>query len=440
MASNPTSPARTRFSRREFLRRYGVATGALTLSPFFLERLTTAFAATAGFTRVYKVKNGDCFQNTAKLWELLGGPAKYIGATDVVVIKGNAQWPYQGYTHTGCIKGVIDQILALPGFAGEVLICDNVQENDVPGALGFDATVSNRWHNWPDHNWDSLAAAYRAAGKPVGTKKWKCGPWRDITFPSFSNWDPAAGAGWGRSFFLQNGRPTFLSYPVFESPLTPGRMIDMRNGVWEHGGYTGRKVTAIVMPTLNNHGNGDEDYAGVTSAIKSFFGATEIPATENQTWNGYYHIHSCSYTQGSALTAGELVGRFIKTLYAPRLYITAAMWAGHHSRSQAATETKTVLACDDPVTLDYVSCRDVISPYAPWLNPALDNNTRKQILGCHSQGIGTIDPQKIEVLEYDFNRPTASRLDVERKLREFQAGQATEQEVKAVLRLYMEGD
>jgi hypothetical protein len=440
MTSNQTVPEGNRVSRREFLRRYGVASSAITLSPFFLDRLTTAFAATANFTRVYKVKNGDCFQNTAKLWEMLGGPANYIAPTDIVVIKGNAQWYNQGYTHTGCIKGVIDQILAIPNFSGEVIICDNVQSNDVPGALGFDATANNRTHNWPDHNWNSLAAQYQALGRPVATKKWTCGPWRNITSPGFSNWDPANGAGWARSFFIHNTRPTFLSYPVFESPLTPGRLIDMKNGVWENGGYTERKVKAIFMPTLNNHGYGGEDYAGVTSAIKSFFGATEIPATENGVWNGYYHIHSSSYTQSSARSAGELVGGFINTLYAPMLYITAAMWAGHHSRTELATETKTVLACENPVTLDYISCRDVISPYAAWLNPHLENNTRKQILGCNSQGIGTLNPQEIEVLEYDFNRPTATRLDIERKMRDFKVGVATEQEVKDVIKLYLDGD
>ena len=130
--------------------------------------------AATGLTRVYRVKNGDCFQNTAKLWEMLGGPSRYIGSNDVVVIKGNAQWPNQGYTHTGCIKGVIDQILAMPGFSGEILICDNVQTNVASGALGFDATVNNRTHNWPDHNWNSLAAQYQANGKPVATKQWTC--------------------------------------------------------------------------------------------------------------------------------------------------------------------------------------------------------------------------------------------------------------------------
>ncbi len=428
----------SKMTRREFLRHYGIAASAITFSPFFMERFAAASATMANSIRVYKVKNGDSFQNTAKLWEMLDAPAKYIGASDIVVIKGNAQWPNQGYTHTGCIKGIIDKILAIPGFSGEILICDNTTTGGSPGAWGFDATVGSRVHNWPDHNWNSLAAQYQANGKPVAAKQWTQGPWRNVSFPSFSGWNPAERDGWSRSFFSYNGRPTYLSYPVFQSPLTPGRMIDLKNGVWENYKYTGRKVKAIFMPTLNNHGVGVEDYAGVTSAIKSFFGATEVSVTEDLTWNGYYHIHSSSYTQGSAYSAGELVGRFINTMYAPVLYITAAMWTGWHSRTEQAAATNTVLACENPVSLDYISCRDVISPYASWLNPDQNNNTRRQMLGCGSQGIGTLDPQRIEVITYDFNSPTASRLDVDRKIRDFKAGNATQQDVKDVINLYMQ--
>lgn len=436
---------RHNLSRRQFLRRFGIASSAITFSPFFVERFASALAATANPTsRVYKVKNGDCFQNTAKLWQMLDGPAKYIGANDIVVIKANGQWPTQGYTHTGVIKGVIDAILQIPGFAGEILICDNIQNYGATGAFGFDAIAgANRVHNWPDHNWNSLAAAYRAQGKPVATKKWVSDPnWRTPpgSLPCVSAWNPANGEGWTRSYFSYQGRPTYLSSPVFASPLTAGRMIDMKNGVWESGSYTGRRIKTIVMPTLNNHSwqaGVQEDEAGVTSAVKSFFGATEIHTGNCVLKNGFYHIHSyCDVNFAQVL--GELAGTFINTHYSPVLYITPAMWSGWESRTGQAAETKTVLACENPVSLDYIACRDVISPYAPWLNPDLNNNTRQQILGCNNQGIGTIDPQKLEVITYDFLRPTANRLDVERKIRDFKAGSATQQDVKDAIRLYME--
>jgi hypothetical protein len=436
-------------TRRDFLRYSGIASSALTFSPFFLERLTAMAAATPPLTRVYKVMNGaDCFQNIAKLWELLDGPAKYIGPNDIVVIKGNAQWPNQGYTHTGCIKGVIDQILAIPGFAGEIIITDNTTTGGSAGASGFDATAGNRVGNWPDQNWNSLAAYYQTNGKPVSAKRLTQGPWRNISLPlpCFSPWNPADGEGWGRSFFTYNGRPTFLSYPVFQSPLTSGRMIDLKNGVWENGGYTARKIKTIFMPTLNNHGQGYEDYAGVTSAIKSFFGATEIPVGQDAVWNGYYHIHSSSYTQGSAQCAGELVGRYLNTIYSPMLYITAAMYSGWYSRTDVggAAATNTVLACANPVSLDYISCRDVISkvgsPRPTWLDPSTqNNNTWLQLLGCSSQGIGTVNPAQMEIVTYDFNHPTTTRLDIDRKVRDFKAGTATQQDVKNVVSQYMQG-
>lgn len=434
-------------SRRQFLRRFGIASGALTFSPFFIDRFASVARAASPLTRVFKVMNGDCFQNTAKIWDLLGGPARYINPTDVVVIKANAQWINQGYTHTGCIKGVIDAILAIPGFSGEVLICDNTQSIYTPEVTAFGATTANRVHNYPDDNWNSLAASYVAAGKQVAAVRWFNDSWRDVpSIPYYSEWNPASGSGWTRSYFNFYGRNTYLSYPIFLSPFNSSRLIDPKKGVWEGAAYSGRRVRTIVMPTLNNHGDGSGDYAGMTSAVKSFFGATEIHWGTDSIPNGYYHMHSSTYSTWSAsapsgdpaLHAGELTGRYLNTFFAPQLYITAAMWSGTSSRTGGATETKTVLACENPVSLDYISARDVISPYSPWLNPDSNTYTRQQLIGCSSQGIGTLDPQQIEVVSFDFNNPTATRLDVERKIRDYKAGKVTSQDVKDAINLYMD--
>lgn len=438
-------------NRRSFLRHYGIASSALTLSPFFLERMTALCDAAGSLTRVYRVMNGaDCFQNIAKLWQLLDGPAKFISPTDVVVIKANGQWPNQGYTHTGCIKGVIDAILALPGFSGEILICDNTQTIRGNAATGFDASTANRVNNWPNMNWNELAQSYQASGKPVAAVQWTSDlDWRTPpSLPYLSGWNPADGDGWGRSLFVYNGLNTYLSYPVFQSPITTGRMIDLKNGVWEGGGYTGRKVKAIFMPTLNNHGEGSEDAAGLTSAVKSFFGATEIPAPMyGPSDSGYYHIHGSAFTSGNAQCAGDLVGRYLNTFYAPVLYITSAIYSGWYNRTSTsgAAATNTVLACQNPVSLDYVSGRDVISrcgsPPPSWLDPSTqNNNTWRQLLGCNSQGIGTLDPNQLELVSYDFNHPTTTRLDIERKLRDFKAGNATQQDVRNAILQYMDGD
>ena len=428
--------SRYSMSRREFLRRFGIASGALTLSPYFLDRMASVCEAAGAGVKVFQVRNGDCFQNTAKLWEMLGGPSRYIGPNDIVVIKGNAQWPNQGYTHTGCIKGVIDKILDIPKFSGEVLICDNTQLYGSDERFGFDADVDHRTHNWPNHNWNSLAAEYQTNGKPVAVKRWRS----DTNY--YTVHDPANGEGWTRSFFTFHDYNTYFSCPILASPLTPGRLIDMKNGVWEGGHYTGQKVKTIFMPTLNTHGEGtwNPDHTGVTSAIKSFFGATEIHDGVGGPWNGYYNVHPSSFGRARPDYAGELHARYMQNMYSPVLYITAAMWSGHYSRTGAATETKTVLACENPATLDYIACKHVISPYAPWLNPDDNNDTRQQILGCIAGGVGTITPGAFELITYDFNHPTYSRLDIERKIRAVKAGSATEQDAKDMIKAYMENE
>lgn len=372
-------------------------------SPYSNVCSTSTLAAGSGPSEntVYIVKNGDCFQNISRLWELMGGVASIIDPDDVVIIKANGQWPNQGYTHTGCIKAVIDEILSIPGFSGEILICDNVQTYAVAGQTGFDAGIPYRTNNYADCNWSGLTGTYQAVGKPVAIKRW-------YTSTGTISGPQDGIDGWMRDFFDFHGAQVYLSYPVFQSPLTPGRMIDMKYGVWEGGSagnYTSRKVKTIVMPTLNNHGSGSaEDYAGVTSAIKSFFGATEIHNGAGGYFNGHRNIHCGSYSLGGsdgAYYAGELAARYISTMCAPVLYITAAMWSGHESRMDAATETKTVLACTNPATLDYIACRDVIGPYNSNLNPDNANNTRKQILGCINGGIGSITAYSTVIHDFD---------------------------------------
>ena len=305
-------------------------------------------------------------------------------------------------------------------------------------------------------NWTSLAASYRTQGKPVGVVQWQNDTtWRTppLPLPCYSNWDPAKGNGWTRYFFSLNGLNCYLSSPVFQSTVTAGRMIDMRNGVWESGSYTGRKVKAIFMPTLNNHdwNGGEEDYAGVTSAVKSFLGATELfhgspYISDDYVWNGFYNIHAAGFSQEDPETAGELVGQFINNLYAPVLFITPAIYSGWLNRTDAAGAafTNTVLACTNPVSLDYISCRDVISkagsPPPVWLDPSTkNNNTWLQLSGCNSQGVGTLDPTQIELQVYDFNNPGTTRLDVERSIRDFKLGASTEQNVKDTINRYMQG-
>ena len=271
---------------------------------------------------VWVSKNGTVQQNINKVLDMAGGIEAYINPTDFVVLKCNGQWPKQGYTNTECIKYVIDAILAIPSFSGEIYICDNIQNASLDGTRGFDATAgANRVNNWADYNWTTLAAYYQGLGKSVAIKQWVNGSLSGSELDAGIT-TPAEGEGWVRTFMTFEGENVYLSYPIFESPLTAGTLIDMKHGVWTGGAggsYTGQAVKTIFMPTLNNHGNGSQDYSGVTSAIKCFFGATEIHTGDDNTvthdGTTYHHIHSATYTSSNALLAGQLAAYYIQNLY-----------------------------------------------------------------------------------------------------------------------------
>jgi hypothetical protein len=405
-------PGKEKITRRDFIKKTGLIVSSLALAPLLEKCEFIHRGIDLGSPNVYMSKNGTFTQNVDKVLELMGGIERFVDPTDIVVIKANGQWLNQGYTHTGCIKALIDRILSIPFFSGEIIICDNIQrpkntDNLHDTSYGFNA--GSRINNWPDESWLSLAAKY----SKVSVKSWESasGDASSLTNPDDVLSMPT-GTGWVRDYFAFHGINSFLSYPVFESPLTPGRVIDMKKGVWESGRYTGRKVKAIFMPTLNNHGAGSEDSAGITSAIKCFFGTTEIHTPNNDSddgsivYNGntYYAIHHSSFQRNNAEDLGELAARYIENMYSPVLYLTAAMWSGYNSRTGTsdAVETKTVLGCTNPATLDYVAAKVVISPYAPFLNPDNDNNTRKQILGCVRGGVGTINELQFKTISHTF--------------------------------------
>ena len=422
-----------RMSRREFLRRFGIAASAITMSPFFASCMGNALTHTNA-EKVFLVKNGDHVQNVTKVLELIGGVGSVVGRHDIVVLKCNGQWPNRGYTHTGCIKAVVDAILAIPGFDGEVHICDNVQFNRGGGVFGFDAAPANRMDNWPDHNWDSLAAEYQEAGNPVATKRW-INTTSDISGPADLT------DGWMRTFFGLHGIPTYMSYPVYESPLSSGRMIDMKRGVWEDGAYsTTRRLKVIFMPTLNYH----SAYAGITSATKSFFGTTEIHDGPYGQFRGHYNVHSSTYdhpgnsVNTNAFRAGGHTARFMNTQYAPDLFITCAMFTGHRGRWSSAVETNTVIAATTPTSLDYVACKNVVAPHAGNLDPDLEGPVRSQLLGCVDGGIGTIEPTRIELVQYDFLNPSVTRIDVEHAIRGYLRGDVRGAQVRDVIGAYLE--
>jgi hypothetical protein len=187
-----------------------------------------------------------------------------------------------------------------------------------------------------------------------------------------------------------------LSHPILRSSYS-GKLIDLKNGVWENGAYNGQHVKLIFLPTLNNHASFNvEDYAGPTSAIKCHLGIVEFAGQSGGTT-----LHNVGYSDDRPDAVGESVGYLITQVLSPTFYLTCAEYAGYRGRTAGtATQTKTVGLCADPVTLDYWMCKHVMYPCATsqtFMNPDNNNHLREQLTGCHGKGVGTLNESEMAV-------------------------------------------
>jgi hypothetical protein len=257
----------------------------------------------------------------------------------------------------------------------------------------------NRVNNWPDMNYLELIADYQNHGFPNVTAdplyESGQGNWEKITGPEMVG---PGKQGWVHSSYttVANGRTVELSYPIMRSSYSD-KLIDLKNGVWESGSYTGQNVKLIFLPNLNNHGSFNyEDYAGPTSALKTHIGVVDFENLSN------YNLHNVGYSNPiSPQAMGESVGYLITQLLNPAFYMTCAEFTGYRSRTDpVAAQTRTVGLCTDPVTLDYWMCKYVMYPCASsqaFMNPDNNNNLRKALVGCNSKGVGTIVEAEMNV-------------------------------------------
>jgi hypothetical protein len=389
-------------TRREFLKALGVF-AAIPVLGRKLSQLDLLAQAQNQMVDVYVARNGSPITNVSRVIEVAGGIQRFIDNDDVVVLKPNGQWPNQGYTHTQCIKALIDVILSRPGgFWGEIILMEHVHRDPataMSGSYCWNMSKSNRVNNWPDKNYFELIADYQNRGFPNVTAD----PLYDSGQP---NWEKVTGPasvgsgkqGWVHTSYTTaaNGRTVDLSYPILRSSYS-NKLIDLKNGVWQGGTYTGQKVKLIFLPTLNNHGSFNyEDYAGPTSALKTHIGIVDFG---NLT---HYSLHSVGYDSPiSPQAMGESVGYLVTQLLTPAFYLTCAEFTGYRSRTDtSAAHTKTVGLCTDPVTLDYWMCKYVMYPCATsqaFMNPDNNNNLRKALVGCYSKGVGTIVEAEMNV-------------------------------------------
>ncbi len=447
-----------KINRRAFIKDMSQMTGGAIIGGAILnESLLASINSRSSLAEnIYIAKNGTPAENVTKVFDMkYGGIENFIGINDVVIINPNGQWPNQGGTNCGNCIGLIDSILNRPGgFNGEILFVECTQ--GVPTGY-WTANSAGLARNGP-YNFNDMITNYQNNGYSnvngirIQRSKYNTSTWPVISSPTTQGWIRTE---WNSP---TSGCLFYLPYPVIRSPFS-NRLISLKDGVYENGQLTSTPLKFIKMPNLNNHGsNATQDYAGVTSATKSFLGITELEnATSGVFDDGHNSLHTYSRTcHGSTYerswACGEAVGAWMTLCRKPDIFLTSAEWSGWGSRyGTDATETKTVGLADNPSTLDYYMCKYVLYPVLPashttqgrYLNPDYDiarNMTRQTIEGCISQGYGTSDENQMAAFVYDYNSPTVNRQEIDLKIKLFREGNATEQDVIDLINLYNSGN
>ena len=441
-------------NRREFIKKLGKHSSGIIIGGYILDSVLfqPQNAMASIVSNIYVAKNGTPAQNVAKVFEMkYGGIEDFIDIDDVVVINPNGQWTNQGGSNCACCMGLIDLILNRPGgFNGEIIFTECTQFQN----RGYwTATNSELDRNGP-YNFNDMILYYQNQGHTnVNGVRIRRNADKPDEWPILSG--PSESQGWIRPEWIS---PTsdclfYLPYPVIHSPYS-NRLINLKDGIYENDQLTSTNLKFIKIPNLNNHGtNALQDYAGVTSAIKSFLGIAELENHNSGPFNdGHKNMHTysdiCHGSSASqkAFAAGEAVGGWMTLCRKPDIILTTAEWVGWGSRSGSdATQAKTVGLCDNPTSSDYFMCKYVLWPThteQQYFNPDYDinnNMTRQTINGCISQGFGTANESEIAAFIYDFNSPNVTRQEIDQMIKLFREGQASEQDVLNLIDLYNNG-
>ncbi len=379
--------------RRDFLR----LTSAVVVSGVFPDVLQDLLRAetpapppsTSTTSTIFATRHPDTARCTARFIELLGGIENLVGQDDIVILKVNSQWWNQGMTNTDFLFHFITAILNRPGFQGEIILADNHQAR-VPNSRGWTTDKRNGRFNY-----NELIAFFQDKGYPNVTKyHWHpAGPNpTPLQFDGSGNnvvTHPEEGDGyvWPEDQFYQSpyGNKTLLSYPIFTSAYSQVT-IDMKNGAYARGTYTGQPIKFFNVSAINHHSG----YAGVTASIKNLMGVVDMscgypaplpPGTFNThhvgatplfKWlakfkndlkhiPGFYGIYLHPEVFRFRYTGGVL-GAWMRKIRRPDLNIITGIRVGWGSRTDPnqAVSMNVLTASTDPVALDYWTAKHVL--------------------------------------------------------------------------------
>ena len=386
-----------------------------------------------GFSHIFVARGGSPEENMNNVLALMGGIRSLIGSDDVVIVKPNSQWWNQGMTNTNTIKEFIRQILEMREFKGEVIIADNHQYQE-DESRGWTTNSPNG-----DFNFNQLIEYFRKRGfKNVSKYHWHCAGRNKglVQGDSYGNAvvrGPEEGDGYvWRSdlvYKAESGRKAMMSYPVFTSHYS-GITIDLKHGAWKGGRYLSRKIKLINFPGLNHHSR----WAGVTCCIKNYLGIVDMSCGyHGEAPKGFFNFHHIGNRNMKLhphlirmmkfLSIGYLnhfhggpVGFFMKSVRMADLNVVTANWVGYGSRTDPSfsAKTNTVLACKDPVALDYYASKYILMSVTPktardedghLLRSINDPDNRKGpfrwcLEECHREGIGNLEEWKMKIHEY----------------------------------------
>lgn len=381
--------------------------------------------------------------NVDAVIDKLGGLGTLVGGDDVVIVKVSAQWWNQGMTNVAAARRVIEQVLAVPGFRGEVVVFENTHFR-LPDGSG----LSRAWTHDSERNvdvpgwtklgdlvphFDKLGAKVSFVGLvDAGRSSLANDHWHD---PSHAHGvyggdgrgpiEPGEvrdGYRWelGEAFRLRRSlvdyAQTPLSWPRFTAPRS-GLVVDLRDGLLRRDGgrlvpVEGGKLRWINLVTANEHAS-----TGFTGAVKAPMGVVDMSAGRlgsDPRIAEYQSVHHFGMPAASWRMAGPLA-HFAKNVRKPDLILAIAEWVGavpagvpwneetqdHRLAAETAHRVETVVAGTDPVAIDTWCVRNLLMPlrgaHAPLYDLDQPDSKVSRFLRYYRQvlGTGTLDPNLI---------------------------------------------
>lgn len=372
---------------------------------------------------LYRSVNGTPAENVSKVMEMMGGIEKVFGANDIVVIKPNIQWWNQGAPNIASVNALTSMIMERTGgFHGEVVIAENnhrgakpwdhagwvqtfERNSDLPGIQNYNQLVGHLKKNYGDRfsvcHWINIDAGGKRVYSPAdGPGYVLCDGTGEVPLLAISN-----------GLKDEKRREVIMSYPIFQTDK--GTTIDLKNGIWRKGSYTGQPLKFVNCAALNHH----SFYCGPTSAIKNFLGVCDLsggpdPNNHGKLTNKYYNFHSFPFDKWSKGPASGMlgleIGMFLNSIRKPDLNLTTAELIGLSSRTETPiAQTRAVCACADPVALDYHTTKYILYPNSKTQLHNPDNTKGPlyhDLQKCSEQSGCAFDEQYIDIQSFDHSK------------------------------------